>query len=246
MHEKKPVVLGVIGARSGSKSIPDKNIKPLLGKPLMAWIIEAAKSAKLLDRVIVSTDSEQYASIARRFGAETPFLRPKEISGDRATDFEYVSHAVEWLAAHEGYHPDIVVRMMPTVPLQQSADIDACVENLIADPSAHSSVVVAEASQHPRKAMKMVQENGQEYLVHYLTGKARDAEPAFRQGYEQAYFRANVIAARASVVRDLRLLVGEKIRCHVIPKERAIDIDAPIDFVIAEKLMEHFRDHAVS
>lgn len=234
-------ILGVIGARSGSKGIPDKNIKLLAGKPLMSWIIAAARGAKTLDRVIVSTDSERYAAIARECGAEAPFLRPANISGDAATDFEYVRHALEWLDAHEGYRPDIVVRMMPTVPLQRSEDIDACVRHLIEDPSAHSSVVVAEASQHPHKAMRLVSEGGRDYLVHYLTGRARDAEPAFRQGYERAYFRANVIATRASVVRKLGSLVGERIRCHVIPKERAIDIDSPVDFFIAEKLMEFHR-----
>ncbi len=240
MHETKLKILGVIGARSGSKSIIDKNIKVLAGRPLMGWIIGAAKNSKYLNRVIVSTDSQKYADIAKSFSAEAPFLRPAEISGDKATDFQYVSHALKWLKENENYVPDIVVRLMPTVPLQKAEDIDACIENLINDPNADSSVVVAEAHQHPHKAMKLAVENGSQYLVSYLTGAAQDAEPAFRQGYDKAYFRANVIATRVKVVNELQSLVGNKIRCHVIPQERAIDIDAPVDFFIAEKLIEYF------
>lgn len=242
MNPQSLKILGIIGARSGSKSIPDKNIKPLAGKPLMAWIIEAAKKSKYINRVVVSTDSENYAVIARKFGAETPFLRPVEIAGDKATDFQYVSHALEWLKKNENYQPDIVVRLMPTVPLQKAEDIDTCVENLIADASAHSSVVVAQAGQHPNKAMKIVADEGKDYLVGYFTGHSKDVEPTFRQGYEKAYFRANVVASRAWVVNDLKSLVGEKARCHIIPQERAIDIDAPVDFFIAEKLMEYFNE----
>lgn len=245
MPETKLKILAVIGARSGSKGIPDKNIKPLAGKPLMGWIIGEAKKSQYLSRVIVSTDSQKYADIARSLGAETPFLRPAEIAGDKATDFQYVSHALEWLKKNESYEPDIVVRLMPTVPLQKSEDIDACVKNLITDPNAHSSVVVTPASQHPNKAMKIIADNGKDYLVGYFTGQAKDAEPTFRQGYEKAYFRANVVASRAWVVNNLKSLVGEKIRCHIIPQERAIDIDAPADFFIAEKLMEFFKNKNV-
>lgn len=235
-------ILGIIGARSGSKSIPDKNIKLLSGQPLMSWIVSAARSSKYINRLIVSTDSEKYAAIGRKFGAETPFLRPAEIAGDKATDFQYVSHALDWLKENENYVPDIVVRLMPTVPLQKSEDIDACVENLIADPSAHSSVVVAEAGQHPHKAMKIVVDAGKDYLVGYFTGHPKDVEPTFRQGYEKAYFRANVVASRVWVVNNLKSLVGEKARCHVISQERAIDIDSPVDFFLAEKLMEYYSD----
>lgn len=239
-HLSKPRIVGVIGARSGSKSVRDKNIKLLHGKPLMAWIIEAAKRSRYIDRVLVSTDSAAYAEVARRFGAETPFFRPAEISGDAATDFEYVRHAIEWLAREEGYVPDVVVRMMPTTPLQATEDIDACIEKLLRDPSAHSAIVVAEARQHPGKAMKFAErEGGGPYLVGYLSGEPRGAEPIARQKYEKAYFRANVIATRASVVRDMGSLVGERALGHVIPHERAVDIDSPVDFYIAEKLMEY-------
>jgi N-acylneuraminate cytidylyltransferase len=233
-------ILAIIGARSGSKSVPDKNIKSLAGKPLMAWIIEAARRSVHVNRVIVSTDSDQYADIARRFGAETPFLRPAAIAGDKATDFEYVSHALAWLKEHEGYVPDVVVRLMPTTPLQSTADIDGCIEQLLSDREAHAAVVVAEAHQHPHKAMRLASVAGKGlYLTGYMSGDPRDAEPTARQQYEKAYFRANVVATRPWVIERFHSLVGERALAHVIPKDRAVDIDAPVDFVIAEALIKH-------
>ena len=232
-------VLGVIGARSGSKSIPHKNIKPLLGKPLMAWIIEAAKKSKYLDRVLVSTDSEEYAEVARKYGAEVPFLRPKEISGDKSLDVDYVKHAVEWLRDHQGYKADIAVRMMPTVPLQQTEDIDSCVEELLKNPSAQTSVVIAEARQSPHKALKLVSaSDGEKYLVSFMTGRGEDVNPTARQAYDKAYFRANIVACRADIILKNNSLAGEKVKYHIIPQDRAIDIDSEIDFIVAELLLK--------
>lgn len=236
---EKPKILGVIGARSGSKSIPHKNIKPLFGKPLMAWIIEAAKKSKYLDKVIVSTDSEAYAEVARKYGAEVPFLRPKEISGDKALDIDYVKHAVEWLRDNRGYKADIAVRMMPTVPLQQTEDIDCCVEELLKNPSVQTSVVIAEARQSPHKALKLVTaSDGEKYLVSFMTGKGEDVNPTARQAYDKAYFRANIVACRADIILKNNSLAGEKVKFHIIPQERAIDIDSEIDFIIAEQLLK--------
>ena len=110
-------ILGIIGARSGSKGVKDKNIRRLLGKPLIGRIIETSKESKYISRVIVSTDSKHYADIAREFGAEVPFLRPEEFSFDLSSDYDYVLHAVKWLKSNENYEPDIVVRLMATVQI---------------------------------------------------------------------------------------------------------------------------------
>lgn len=232
-------ILALVGARSGSKGIPDKNIRLLAGKPLMAWIIEAAKNSKHVTRIIVSTDSEEYSKIARTFGVETPFIRPKEISGDKSTDYEYIIHALGWLKEHENYEPDIVLRLVPTAPLQKPEDIDAVIEKLMADPETHSAMVVAEAFQHPSKALKIIQEpGGNTRLVNYITGKGRDADPVARQGYEKAYFRANVIASRLDTIKKLNSLSGDCIQYYIIPQERAVDIDSEADFLVAETLLE--------
>lgn len=227
--------IAIIGARSGSKGVKDKNIRQVLRKPLMAWIIEAAKGTELLDRIIVSTDSKEYAEIAKRYGAESPFLRPKEISKDDSTDLEYVNHALDWLSEHENYTPDIVLRLVPTVPLQLPQDIDSCIKALIEDTAAHSAMVVAEARQHPNKAFKITPDG--EYLIPFIEVKG-DASPLGRQSYEKAYFRANVIATKYEVIKNMNSLVGTKIRYYIIPQERAVDIDSDNDLKLAEILLK--------
>jgi len=238
----KPKIIGVIGARSGSKGLPHKNIRPLAGKPLLTWIIAAAKKSHYLDQVIVSTDSEEYARIAREYGARAPFLRPPEIAGDNALDIEYLRHAISWLREHENYNPDIVLRLLPTTPLQLAEDMDACVDLLLADSKADAAVVVAEARQHPRKALKIIKdEAGREKVVTYFGDDSRGVTPVGRQKYEPAYFRANIIATRVPVLEGQNTLTGDYIRHHIIPQERAIDIDSEIDFFIAEQLINKFR-----
>ncbi len=233
-------VLAVIGARSGSKGVPHKNIQPLAGKPLMAWVIQAARRAQTVTRVIVSTDSAEYAEIAKQYGAEVPLLRPAELAADMSPEIDYVVHLLEWLKQNEGYEPDIVVRLLPTVPLQQSDDIDQCVASLLRDPQAHSAVVIAPARQHPHKALKLVDDgSGGQYLVTYITESGRDVTPIARQNYPKAYFRANVIVSHTSTVHTFRSLTGDRVRYHIIPEERAVDIDSRLDFFIAAQLIEY-------
>ena len=105
------LVLGVIPARSGSKSLPHKNIKSFSGMPLLAWSIKQAQQSNFEMRIIVSTDSHKYAAIAREWGAETPFLRPDDISQDLSTDFECIQHAITWLKENEDYNPDIILQL---------------------------------------------------------------------------------------------------------------------------------------
>jgi CMP-N,N'-diacetyllegionaminic acid synthase len=238
MHSKQLEVLGIIGIRSGSKGVPNKNIRNLCGKPLVGWILDAAKCSESLTRLVVSTDSKEYRDIAKSLGAEVPYLRPEYLASDESSEIDYVRHMLEWLKHNEGYEPDIVVRMMATVPLQVSQDIDAVVQILKTDSSADSAVVIAEARQHPLKALKIVDDkNGEKKLVTYFTGSSREVTPIARQSYVPAYFRANVIACRTAVVYDTNTLTGDTVRYHIIPQERAIDIDNLVDFFIAEKLV---------
>jgi len=135
-------ILTIIPARSGSKGIPHKNIRLLWGKPLIAWSIDQAKQSKYAEkmRVIVSTDSQEYAQIARGYGAETPFLRPEEISGDMAPDFLWAEHALQWLAENEGYIPDIVLQLRPTQPCRKVKDIDKCLDLFIGNRDTYDSL----------------------------------------------------------------------------------------------------------
>ncbi len=109
-------ILALIPARGGSKSIPHKNIRPLADIPLIAYSISAAKGSKLVTRTIVSTDDDEIASVAREFGAETPFMRPTEFAQDNTLDYPVFTHAISWLKQHENYQPDILVQLRPTSP----------------------------------------------------------------------------------------------------------------------------------
>ena len=144
-------ILVLIPARSGSKSVPDKNIRMIGGKPMLAWSIGHALGAGLVTRVIVSTDSEEYAEIARKYGAEVPFIRPTEYATDTALDIEVFRHALTWLDENEGYRPDIIVQLRPTYPKRNVNDIQNMIEMLIDNPEADSVRSVAPATEIPYK-----------------------------------------------------------------------------------------------
>lgn len=233
-------VLGIIGIRSGSKGVLNKNIKTLYGKPLVGWIIRTAQQSNTINRLVVSTDSQEYADIVQKLGVEVPCLRPLELASDSSTDLEYINHMLEWLRLKEGYIPDIVVRLMATVPMQEVDDIDSLVNILKSDLSASSAVVISESRQHPMKALKIIDENNfHGKLVHYFTESGRDVTPVARQKYPKAYFRSNIVATRPETIKNTNTLTGDIVRYHIIPQERAIDIDNEIDFLIVETLLKN-------
>ncbi len=234
-------ILGIIGARSGSKGIPYKNIYPLAGKPLMAWIIEAAKKSKHINRLIVSTDSPEFAKIANLYGAQTPFLRPADISEDMSPEFEFVKHALLWLEENEKYIPDIIVRLHPTLPMQQAEDIDSCIDELLKDSKATSAVVIAEASQHPERALKIIDDGKETRLVTYITESSREITPGARQKHQKAYFRSNVIACWRDTIFKTNTLTGDFVKYYIIPKERAVDINNPEDLLFIEQVMKRLK-----
>ncbi|MDD5948268.1 MAG: acylneuraminate cytidylyltransferase family protein, partial [Lachnospiraceae bacterium] len=144
-------ILAVIPARSGSKSVPDKNIRDIGGKPMLAYSIEHAQKSHYINRVIVSTDSEKYAGIAKKYGAEVPFLRPAEYATDTALDYDVFRHALKWLREEEGYEPELVVQLRPTYPIRRIEDIDTMVERMLAEPLADSIRTIAPAKEIPYK-----------------------------------------------------------------------------------------------
>jgi CMP-N-acetylneuraminic acid synthetase len=121
-------ILAIIPARGGSKGIPRKNIRSFASWPLIAWSIAAAKQSAYVTRVIVSTDDEEIAAVAREYGAETPFLRPAEFAQDKSTDMPLFEHALAWLAEHEGYQPEVVVQLRPTSPIRPRGLIDDAIK----------------------------------------------------------------------------------------------------------------------
>lgn len=240
-------ILGIIGIRSGSEGVPNKNIREILGKPLIGWILEKAKKSKYINKIVVSTDSEEYAKIARSFGAEVPCLRPKEISKNNSPELDFVKHMLKYLHKNESYTPDIVVRMMATIPLQSTNDIDSVIEILFNNKEADSAVVISEARQHPKKALKIIEDNkGSKKLVSYFSESGREVTGIARQSYEKAYFRGNIIAVRFPIIFKTNSLTGDLVKYHIIPQERSIDIDNEIDFFICEKLMNNHKNNLIT
>lgn len=144
-------VLAVIPARAGSKSVPHKNIREIGGKPMLAHSIDHALTSRYINRVIVSTDSEEYAAIAKEYGAEVPFLRPAEYATDTALDYDVFYHALTWLADNERYKPDLVVQLRPTYPIRNVEDIDNMIKLLIDHPEADSVRSMSRAQEIPYK-----------------------------------------------------------------------------------------------
>ncbi len=228
-------ILAVIPARGGSKSIPRKNIKLLAGKPLIAWSIAVAKQSRLLTRVIVSTDDEEIAAVARQYGVEVPFLRPAELTGDDTPDTPVFEHCVAWLAEQAGYHPDMIVHLRPTGPLRTAQEIDDAISLLMRHPEADSVRSVEEPEKPP---FKMWRPDGK-YIVPFapLTGM-KDAHTAPRQLLPKVYqTTADIGVFWTRTLQDKKSIIGERVLPYVLARP-TVDIDREIDFAIAELLLK--------
>lgn len=224
-------VLALIPARSGSKSLPHKNIRDFDGKPLLAHSILQALSAQRVDRVIVSTDSERYAEIARAFGAETPFLRPPELATDEATDLVVFQHCLDWLRDREGWCPDILVHLRPTYPRRDPTDIDRVVALLAADDDLDSVRSVAPATETPFKMWTRSVEG----MLTPVVDLGIEAYNNPRQSLPAVYLQnACIDAVRARVVREQQSMTGRRIYGYLMADN--LDIDTFADFERARTL----------
>ena len=233
-------ILGVIPARGGSKSIPRKNIKPLLGRPLIAWTIQEAKKSKLMTRVIVSTDDEEIAQVARAHGAEVPFIRPVDIAGDMATDVEFLIHALDWLKDNEGYEPEMILRLPPTSPLRRAEHIDQGILTLQQTPGADASRPICEAPKHPYKLWK-IGEDGV-FLEPFLPKSFTGFDEPYnlpRQMFPKAYIHTGAMDVMwTRTVREMKSTSGKKLVHFFMTAQDSVNIDHPIDFEIAEFLIK--------
>jgi CMP-N-acetylneuraminic acid synthetase len=229
-------VLGIIPARGGSKSIPRKNIRAFAGYPLITYSIAAGLAAQTITRLILSTDDEEIAAIARRYGAETPFLRPAEISGDNIADLPVFQHALEWLGENEGYTPEMIVQLRPTSPLRRVWHIDQAVERLLEHPEADSVRTVCVPFQNP---FKMWQINPDGLMQPLIRTEYREAYNMPRQLLPDVYWQTGYVdAAWSDTILEKQSMTGDNILPLVIPVSDWIDIDSPDDWRRAERLLE--------
>lgn len=229
-------VLAIIPARGGSKSIPRKNIRNFAGYPLIAYSIAAGKAAKNVTRLLVSTDDEEIASIAKDYGAEIPFLRPTELSQDDTPDLPVFQHALSWLEENEGYHPDILVQLRPTSPLRRTIHIDHAVQRLLEHPEADSVRTVCVPFQNPYK-MWRIGEDG--FLHTLLTFDMPEPYNLPRQALPDVYWQTGYVdAAWTDTIQGKNSMTGDNILPLIIGAEEWIDIDLPDDWRRAERLLE--------
>jgi N-acylneuraminate cytidylyltransferase len=230
-------ILALIPARGGSKGIPRKNIRNFAGYPLIAWSIAAAKQASCVRRVIVSTDDEEIAAVAREFGAETPFLRPVELAQDNTTDLPVFEHTLGWLEQNENYQPEIVIQLRPTSPIRPRDCVDEAVKILIEHADADCVRGVVPAGQNPHKMWRFA---GKDHPMKPLLAVDGIAEPynAPRQMLPPVYWQTGHIdAIRLSAIKVKKSLTGDVIYPLVIDPRYTVDIDNLSDWAKYEALV---------
>jgi len=224
--DRRRKICGLIPARGGSKGIPRKNIKVLAGKPLIAWTIEQALASGSLDSVVVTTDDEEIAEVARRYGAAVPFLRPPELARDDTPSLDPVLHAMDRLTDH-----DALVLLQPTSPLRTAGDIDGCVE-LALSRELDSVVSVCEPGKHPMWMYRMDKEQHLSRLIEGPEYTRRQDLPLVYAVNGALYF------SDFAWLRRTRKFVTADSVGYVMPAERSIDLDTPLDWRLAEAILE--------
>jgi CMP-N,N'-diacetyllegionaminic acid synthase len=221
--------VAIIHARGGSKRIPLKNVRLLAGKPLVAWCTEAARASRI-DRVIVSTDHDGIAAAARAAGADVPFLRPADISEDVPSEL-VTQHGIAFHERETGRKVDVCVTIQPTTPFLRASDIDGCLALLAGNGDFDSAITVGPV-QHPpewmyRRAASGALSSYKQILIQGDMGVSQKLEPLFCPN-------GGFYATRRAVLFDKNLIIGERPAAFVMSRLRSVDIDDPIDFLLAE------------
>lgn len=228
--------MGIIPARGGSKGIPRKNIALLGGKPLIWYAIRAAQESKLLDACIISTDDPEIAHVARSYGADAPFLRPKKYAKDRSRDIEFLSHALAWVKKHRGWEPEWIVILQPTSPARTGKDIDAVVRFALKENCDSVRTVIRPGAYNPFKMWRM--SDPRRGIMEPLFSKSLDAP---RQELPDYCLQVGIVyATRARFVRD-GAVWGSDVRGYLMPSEKFTDIDEPDDLAVAEETMRKMK-----
>ncbi|MBT7557623.1 acylneuraminate cytidylyltransferase family protein [Candidatus Woesearchaeota archaeon] len=226
----KYVVL--ICARGGSKGLPGKNIKPLNGIPLIGWSINIAKQIDRVSHIVVSTDSEDIAKVALEYGAEVPFMRPKELAQDNSPEWLVWRHAIKHLEDHGSEDIDAIIVLPVTAPLRSVEDVNSCID-LFEEGRVDSVITVSKAGRSPHFNMIVNDDNGYASIV-----ISPESQITRRQDAPEVFDVTTVAyIVNTSFVKRFNEIFKGKVRSVIIPQERSIDIDTLLDFKIAECLV---------
>lgn len=226
--------LAIIPARSGSKGLVDKNIKMLDGKPLLAYTISAAKESKLFDKIMVSTDSEKYADIAKENGAEVPFLRTKELSGDKAGSWDVVKAVLEEYK-NRGEVFETVCLLQPTSPLRTHMDIIESY-SVLKERMADSVTAVCECDHSPLWAMNLDESLSMREFRKKFTEAPRQALDKYYRINGAIYIKTIIYEENTIILRD------SEEYAYIMDAERSVDIDTQFDFTIAEAIIKNKKN----
>ncbi len=221
--------IAFIFARGGSKGLPGKNIKMFFGKPLIAWSIEQAKKVKSIHRVIVSTDSNDIAKIAEKFGAEVPFLRPKEISKDDSPEWMAWRHALSFLKETEGGMPEIMISIPATAPLRRVVDIKNCL-NLFKKGNVDTVIAITKARRNPYFNIVKKKQNG------YIDLVSRPTKKIYRRQDSPLVYDMTTVAfvTDPQFIMQNKSIFNGRVKAVEVPVDVSIDIDSLFDFKMAE------------
>lgn len=232
---KRYSILCVIPARAGSKGLKGKNLKRLIDKPLIAYTIIQAKKCPHIDRVIVSTENDRIAHVARAWGADVPFKRPARLAKDSSGTIEVLLHALDWIKRNEGKTYDIVVLLHATTPLRAVADVTLSIETMVKK-GADNIFSVTEAHRNPYFNMVELDGQGRVSLVKKGRFKTRQAAPrVFDMNASIYVWWTKTLISRKGLFLPRTVL-------YFMPKERSVDIDDPLDFAFAETLLMRGKD----
>lgn len=229
-------IVAIIPARGGSKGVPRKNIKELAGKPLIAYTIEEAKKSNYIDRVVVSTEDTEIAEVARQYGAEIPFLRPKELAQDGSSSLSVILHAIDYLEKREGYLPSIIVFLQPTSPFRKAEHIDEAIGKI---EDCDAVIGICEVKHHPYLTM----EKEKDFLKPFIK---IDSRPLRRQDLPKLYYdNPSLFVTKREYYNGAKdpdpvapIFMG-RVKGVFMDEISSIDIDSPLDFMLAEMVLKN-------
>ena len=229
-------ILAVIPARGNSKSIKNKNIKLLFGKPLIYYSISIAKRSKLINRVIVSSESKKIINIAKKYGAEAPFTRPKKFSKDNSKDLGVFLHCLKWLKKNENYIPDLIVHLRPTYPIRSVNVVNKAIKFALKNRNYDSIRSVCEPFQNPYKMWYL---NNNNLLTPILGSFKRELYNFPRQKLKKTYWQNTYLdIIKYNTIKNKKSMTGKKIIPFILSPNSIFDIDDKFSFKIVEEIFK--------